>query len=64
MGLTARLGEWGYAGLPGLLSSGRGGAGVVDLRLPLTFSEEDCALIARIIRDEVSRAWQATLAAE
>jgi len=28
--------------------------GVMDMRLPLTFSLEDCAQIARIIRDEVA----------
>jgi hypothetical protein len=28
-------------------------AGLLDMRLPLTFSLEDCALIARIIRDVV-----------
>lgn len=31
-------------------------AGVVDMRIPLTFSLEDCAIIARIIRTEVSKA--------
>ncbi|MEL6682972.1 MAG: aminotransferase, partial [Pseudomonadota bacterium] len=29
-------------------------AGVIDMRLPLTFSRDDCAMIARIIRAEVS----------
>jgi hypothetical protein len=33
--------------------------GIVDMRLPLTFSVEDCALIARIIRAEVSAVFQA-----
>ena len=28
-------------------------AGLLDLRLPLTFNLEDCALIARIIRADV-----------
>jgi len=28
------------------------------MRLPLTFSLDDCALIARIIRAEVSAVWQ------
>jgi hypothetical protein len=27
--------------------------GLLDMRLPLTFSQEDCAQIARIIRAEV-----------
>ncbi len=39
-------------------------AGVVDMRLPLTFSLEDCALIARIIRAEVSAVYQGQVAAE
>jgi dTDP-4-amino-4,6-dideoxygalactose transaminase len=34
-------------------------AGLIDMRLPLTFSLDDCALIARIIRGEVSAVWQA-----
>ena len=34
-------------------------AGLVDMRLPLTFSLDDCALLARIIRAEVGAVWQA-----
>jgi hypothetical protein len=33
-------------------------AGVIDMRIPLTFSVEDCAFIASIIRAEVSAVWQ------
>jgi hypothetical protein len=33
-------------------------AGILDMRVPLTFSLEDCALIARIIRAEVGAVWQ------
>jgi hypothetical protein len=33
-------------------------AGLVDMRLPLTFSVEDATLIAGIIRDEVQGAVQ------
>jgi hypothetical protein len=33
--------------------------GIVDMRLPLTFSLEDCAQIARIIRAEVGAVYQA-----
>ena len=29
-------------------------AGVLDMRIPLTFSLEDCAVIAHIVRDVVS----------
>ena len=32
--------------------------GIVDMRLPLTFSIEDCQQIARIIRAEVSAVYQ------
>jgi len=38
-------------------------AGLIDMRLPLTFSLFDCALIARIIRAEVSAVYQ-TLSAQ
>jgi hypothetical protein len=33
-------------------------AGIIDMRLPLTFDLDDCALIARIIRAEVSAVFQ------
>jgi hypothetical protein len=33
--------------------------GILDMRIPLTFSVEDCALIARIIRAEVGAVYQA-----
>ena len=36
-------------------------AGLIDMRLPLTFSLEDCALIGRIIRAEVSAVFQGDL---
>jgi hypothetical protein len=38
--------------------------GVLDMRLPLTFSLDDCALIARIIADEVGEAGAGLRAAE
>ena len=31
---------------------------ILDMRVPLTFSIEDCAQIARIIRAEVGAVWQ------
>jgi hypothetical protein len=34
-------------------------AGIIDMRLPLTFSLADCAQIAGIIRAEVSAVFQA-----
>jgi hypothetical protein len=35
--------------------------GIVDMRVPLTFSIEDCKLITRIIRAEVSAVYQAQI---
>jgi hypothetical protein len=34
--------------------------GILVMRLPLTFSEDDCALIAGIIRAEVSAVFQSS----
>ncbi|WP_299612092.1 aminotransferase class I/II-fold pyridoxal phosphate-dependent enzyme [uncultured Tateyamaria sp.] len=53
---TSRYDSWRYAPSKPMAASDRVLAGIVDMRVPLTFSIEDCALIARIIRDEVSRA--------
>ncbi|WP_415402554.1 DegT/DnrJ/EryC1/StrS family aminotransferase [Tateyamaria sp. SN3-11] len=52
---TSRYDSWRYAPSKPMAASDRILAGIVDMRVPLTFSLEDCALIARIIRDEVSR---------
>ncbi|MEO6299886.1 MAG: DegT/DnrJ/EryC1/StrS family aminotransferase [Paracoccaceae bacterium] len=49
---TSRYDHWGYAGGQSLPQTDRILAGLVDMRVPLTFSVEDCALIARIIRAE------------
>ena len=49
---TSRYQHWGYAEAQSLPQTDRILAGLVDMRVPLTFSLEDCALIARIIRDE------------
>ncbi|MBI1418512.1 MAG: aminotransferase class I/II-fold pyridoxal phosphate-dependent enzyme [Limimaricola sp.] len=64
VGFTSRYDSWRYAPHPAMPASDRVLAGILDMRLPLTFSEEDCALIARIIRAEVSAVWQARAAAE
>ena len=34
--------------------------GIIDMRLPLTFSLEDCALVARILVEEVTLAFVAS----
>jgi len=57
---TSTYGSWKYAPSEPMPASDRILHAVMDMRLPLTFSLDDCALIARIIRDEVSRIYQAT----
>ncbi|SPF80567.1 DegT/DnrJ/EryC1/StrS family aminotransferase [Pseudoprimorskyibacter insulae] len=56
---TSRYDSWRYSAHESLPKSDRILRAIVDMRLPLTFSLEDCDLIARIIRDEVSKAYQA-----
>jgi dTDP-4-amino-4,6-dideoxygalactose transaminase len=55
---TSRYDSWRYAPVPSLPQTDRVLAGLIDMRLPLTFSLDDCALIARIIRAEVGAVWQ------
>ena len=57
-GFTSRYDSWRYAPIDPMPSSDRILAGLLDMRLPLTFSLEDCALIARIIRTEVGAVFQ------
>ena len=59
VGFTSRYDSWRYVDAPAMPDSDRVLAGIVDMRVPLTFTLEDCALIARIIRDEVGRVYQA-----
>ncbi|MCC5975043.1 MAG: aminotransferase class I/II-fold pyridoxal phosphate-dependent enzyme [Rubellimicrobium sp.] len=59
VGFTSRYDSWRYAPVPQLPRTDRVLAGLVDMRLPLTFGLDDCALIARIIRAEVGAVWQA-----
>lgn len=49
---TSRYQHWGYAEPQSLPQTDRILAGLVDMRVPLTFSVADCAQIARIIRAE------------
>jgi len=51
---TSRYDSWRYADPQPLPDSDRVLRAIVDMRLPLTFSLEDCATLARIIRDEVA----------
>ncbi len=58
VGFTSRYDSWRYVDAPRMPQSDRILAGIIDMRVPLTFSLEDCALIARIIKDEVGRVFQ------
>ncbi len=49
---TSRYDHWRYADPTPLPQTDRILAGLIDMRLPLTFTPDDCALIARIIRAE------------
>ncbi|WP_102898242.1 DegT/DnrJ/EryC1/StrS family aminotransferase [Phaeobacter piscinae] len=56
---TSRYDSWRYAEAPEMPASDRVLHGVIDMRVPLTFSLDDCAQIARIIRAEVAAVFQA-----
>ncbi|MDD9729980.1 DegT/DnrJ/EryC1/StrS family aminotransferase [Mameliella sp. AT18] len=58
-GFTSRYDSWRYAPSEPMPQTDRILRGLLDMRLPLTFSLEDCALIARIIRAEVGAVFQA-----
>ncbi|MBC7735731.1 MAG: DegT/DnrJ/EryC1/StrS family aminotransferase [Candidatus Saccharibacteria bacterium] len=49
---TSRYDHWRYAEPQSLPQTDRILAGLIDMRVPLTFSVADCALIARILREE------------
>jgi len=55
---TSRYDNWHYAPAQSLPQSDRILDGILDMRVPLTFSTEDCAQIARIIRAEVGAVYQ------
>lgn len=57
-GFTSRYDSWRYAPSERMPTSDRVLRSIVDMRLPLTFSIKDCALIAEIIREEVSAVFQ------
>lgn len=59
VGFTSRYDSWRYAPSTPMPATDRVLAGIIDMRLPLTFTLDDCALIARIIRAEVSAVYQA-----
>jgi len=63
VGFTSRYDSWRYAPSAPMHETDRVLAGIIDMRLPLTFSLEDCALIARIIKAEVGAVYQGQVAA-
>ncbi|MGJ8556116.1 MAG: DegT/DnrJ/EryC1/StrS family aminotransferase [Sulfitobacter geojensis] len=58
VGFTSRYDSWRYVDAPRMAESDAVLAGIVDMRVPLTFSLQDCQLIARIIKAEVSAVYQ------
>ncbi len=62
VGFTSKYDSWRYVDPPKLPQIDRVLAGLLDMRLPLTFSTADCEQIARIIRAEVAAVWQASAA--
>lgn len=54
VGFTSRYDSWRYAEARALPRTDAVLAGLIDLRLPLTFSEDDIALIAEILREEIT----------
>jgi len=58
VGFTSRYDSWRYVDAPAMPASDAVLAGIVDMRVPLTFTIEDCAQIARIIKAEVAAVFQ------
>ncbi|MEM9426375.1 MAG: aminotransferase class I/II-fold pyridoxal phosphate-dependent enzyme [Pseudomonadota bacterium] len=54
-GFTSNHRNWAYADRASLPRTDRVLAGLLDMRLPLTFSTEDCTVIATIIREEAAK---------
>lgn len=59
-GFTSRYAHWRYAAPEPLPQTDRVLAGLIDMRLPLTFTPGDVAQIARIVADEAATAGTAT----
>ena len=58
-GFTSRYQSWRYASTQTLPQSDLVLNGLLDMRIPLTFTAEDCELIARIINEEVCAVFEA-----
>lgn len=56
VGFTSRYAHWRYAAPEVLPATDRVLAGLIDMRLPLTFAVEDVEVIARILAEEAARA--------
>jgi len=54
VGFTSRYDSWTYVLSTPMPASDRVLQGIMDMRLPLTFSLEDCSMVARIISEEVA----------
>jgi len=54
VGFTSRYDSWTYAPSSSMPKSDRILHGIIDMRLPLTFSLNDCATVARVIAQEVA----------
>lgn len=60
-GFTSRYDSWRYLGdLPELARTKKVLSATCDLRIPLTFDKDDCALIAEIVAEEAARFTQAS----
>jgi dTDP-4-amino-4,6-dideoxygalactose transaminase len=59
VGFTSRHDSWRYVDPQEMPQTDHVLAGLLDMRLPLTFSLEDCDLLAAIIREEVGAVYQA-----
>ena len=57
-GFTSRHDSWQYVSAQNLPNTDRILTGLFDMRLPLTFTLEDCDLLALIIREEVGAVFQ------
>ena len=57
-GFTSRYDSWRYAESERMPETDRILCGIIDMRVPLTFSLDDCRLISGIIRAEVGAVFQ------
>ena len=58
VGFTSRYDSWTYVQSNAMPKTDRILAALLDMRIPLTFSIEDCVLIANIVRSEIGAVYQ------